>query len=101
MKKIITAGLCNNRHDIPVDDYVFGDNIKDPTNVSLLEKQAKSWLKSKFQNQDKQKKVLRLYVTGLTPALIATINAAHKQGIKVILFHYNRVTNDYFPQKVY
>ena len=43
---------------------------------------------------------LVIYVTGLTVALVATINACLRVGISVTLMHYNRDTGSYYPQDV-
>lgn len=41
-----------------------------------------------------------LYVTGLTVALVAVLNACHKLGIVVTLYHYDREEGNYYPQQV-
>ena len=65
-----------------------------PLNISALELEAKNKLES--LNITK----LNLYVTGLTVALIAVLNVARELNIKVILWHYNKETNDYYYQEV-
>lgn len=45
-------------------------------------------------------KSLDLYVTGLTVALVAVLNACHKLGIVVTLYHYDREEGNYYPQQV-
>lgn len=44
--------------------------------------------------------LLNLYVTRLTVALIATINACKRLGIVVMLYHYDRDTGRYYRQYV-
>lgn len=39
---------------------------------------------------------INLYVTGFTPALLATINMSKRNGISLNTFNYNKDTGDYF-----
>ena len=41
-----------------------------------------------------------LYVTGLTPATVAVINACLAARCGLVLMHYNRATGTYVPQQV-
>ena len=41
---------------------------------------------------------LRLYVTGLTPALVSVINWCKSHQVKLVLLHYNKSTGGYFEQ---
>lgn len=43
---------------------------------------------------------IKLYITGLTPLLISTINYCRLFGVTVILMHYNTETNSYVPQSI-
>lgn len=91
-----TLGLCAGRHEIPnVSDYVF-DSIEDITDVDGLQLRATQ----KLESLDLRNGLLDLYVTGLTPALIATLNAARQLNIIVSLYHYNTQTEKYFRQFV-
>lgn len=92
---IIKFGLCVSRHDIPdVENYIFDIEIN-PTNTLNLEFIACSKLK-KYKKSE-----LHLYVTGLTVALVAVLNAARRCEINVTLYHYNNVTKKYYAQSVY
>lgn len=122
--KILNMALCANRHNIPeaTDGYIFRE-IADPTNTWRLEKQAFSaiWaacnakkylvylgsISPRFGNCDLEDALciakdvhLNLYVTGLTPALIAVLNICREESITVDLYHYDRETGGYFIQKV-
>lgn len=90
-----SMALCAGRHSIPdtVDGAVF-DSITNPTDVSGLEAGAISRLSGSHID------LLNLYVTGLTVALIATINACKRLGIVVVLYHYDRDTGRYCRQYV-
>lgn len=95
MEKKKTLALCNGRHEMPteVGGYIF-DTIEDVTDLFAMEEIADKVL-------DQDLKYLDLYVTGLTPALIAVLNVCHRNGIMVTLYHFNRETGNYFPQVVY
>lgn len=43
---------------------------------------------------------LNLYVTGLTVALIAVLNATRELNIKVTLWHFDRENGKYYSQEV-
>lgn len=86
--------LCKGRHSTPATDGAIFETEINPLNISALELEAKNKLES--LNITK----LNLYVTGLTVALIAVLNVARELNIKVILWHYNKETNDYYYQKV-
>lgn len=94
-KPIYKIGLCEGRHPLPVDEYVFGSVIEDPTDVNGLEEVAEEFFRNLIPDC-----LLELYVTGLSVALIAAINAASKYiNIKnIVLMHYDSKTNTYYPQ---
>ena len=85
--------LCDSRHPIPdaVDGAVFPNTI-DPLVVEDLESTAYAVLDGVDS--------LVLYVTGLSVALVATLNACRDRGITVKLMHYNKDTGTYYEQKV-
>ena len=93
--KITCLALCEARHEMPdcVQGAIFKNTI-DPLDVAGLE------LKATVKLYQFEVKELHLYVTGLTVALIAVLNAAKKCNIPVTLYHYNRNNNEYYPQKV-
>jgi hypothetical protein len=87
--------LCKGRHEIPeaVDGSIFGTEV-DPLNVEGLQAQAMETLSAL------EIRHLDLYVTGLTVALIAALNACRSLGITVTLWHFNRETGKYYSQDV-
>lgn len=93
--KVTTASmaLCEGRHSIPeaVDGSIFGNEL-DPLAVEEMEEVAFRKLEGL--------ETLNLYVTGLTVALVAVINACRKCCIKLTLYHFNRENGKYYPQNV-
>jgi len=112
-----TLGLCKGRHDMPVEGYIFKNEI-DPLDVDGLDLQAYYRLRDEFPDyeiitgslynsddygsvmQVRYRGQLNLYVTGLTVALVAVLNAAIRLGVNVILYHYDKNSNSYYPQQV-
>lgn len=87
--------LCSGRHEIKeAKDGAIFDVIQDPTDVKGLERYALKKL------LDLDIRFLNLYVTGLTVALIASLNACKKLNIKVTLYHFDRETGTYYKQNV-
>ena len=89
-----TMCLCEGRHDIPqaVDGAIF-PSIVNPTDINALQR----IVREKLENVTH----LKLYVTGLTVALIEVINYCSLYDIELTLYHYNRDTNDYYEQIVH
>jgi hypothetical protein len=94
--KKLTLGLCEGRHDIPVDGYIYHD-IKDPMDFDELKNVAFESL-WRYGHSDVE---LTLYVTGLTPALISVLNQCGVLEIDVTLMHFDKSSGAYKPQKVY
>ena len=114
----LNVALCKGRHEIPqaTDGAIFPMEIGDVTNVGGLEDTA--FFNTCSILQDKGIRVdmpdfdgtnmpsiinnvhINLYVTGLTVALIAFLNTMCNQDVTITLWHYNRETNDYYPQEV-
>ena len=86
--------LCASRHDIPqaVDGSIYENQIEDPTDTLHMELVATR----KFRELGV--KYVDIYVTGLTPALIAALNAARRLDVKVMLYHFDKTTGGYFSQ---
>lgn len=89
------VGLCEGRHDMPVDDFIFVGKI-DPTNLNSIKKQAKDYVKNLPEGIDE----IRVYVTGLTVAMLALVWACHEEKINLIAYHWDREGKKYIPQTV-
>lgn len=86
--------LCKGRHSTPATDGAIFETEVNPLDVTALESEAKE----KLANLNITK--LNLYVTGLTVALIAVLNATRELNIKVTLWHFDRETGKYYSQEV-
>lgn len=91
------VGLCEGRHEIPgVTDYIFGE-IEDPMDFDDLEYRAACWLE---EAKKSEVDVVKLYVTGLTPALTSVIKACSIRHMNLKLMHYDRENDSYKAQYV-
>ena len=90
--------LLFTRHQLP--DYlqgipcIFGQS-HDPTDTEGLYLKAFTYMSELDKNTE-----IHLYVTGLTAATLAVVRACYTQNKKLVCYHYNRDTNEYFPQRV-
>ena len=90
IRHIPEFALCEGRHDMPCDEAIFPGTIEDPTDVMGLVRIASDKLGGC--------KTVVVYVTGLTVALVAVINACRDMGINLCLKHYDRNTGSYYNQ---
>ena len=120
--KDVNVVLCFGRHEMPecVTHAIFGHDVTDIiTNPIRLKGRAIASLNTILADcdvphvtiQDEDGEDVRaldctdvhltIYVTGLSVALIAAINAAHFGGIRhITLMHYDRETGTYYAQEV-
>jgi len=96
---ILTVGLFKGRHDLPVENYVFTEEV-DPTDVNTIDSIAGKYFGVLRHNFDIDIHTINIYVTGLTVGLIAAIKGAKNSfpNAKIYAWHYNRETGDYFKQ---
>ena len=86
--------LCKGRHETQATDGAIFETEVNPLDIIALESHAKERLANLNITS------LRLYVTGLTVALIAVLNATKELNIKVTLWHFDRETGKYYCQEV-
>lgn len=95
----MVIGLVKGRHEIPEVDgqYIFDGPI-DPVNVSAANKIARDRIK--YFSRKTGDMHVDIYVTGLTMALVSVLNVCRIHHLTVTLWHYNKETDNYFPQAV-
>ena len=93
MSKKIKVAVCKGRHEIPqaTDGAIFGNTIKEMDPFSLLLEASKR-LFSDFALRSGDR--VDLYVTGLTMATLAIVNACLSTGIRIVCYHYDRETGE-------
>lgn len=90
------AILFNSRHSHPTVDgleAVFSAEVN-PLDFLELDRQAIAFFET---HSDKS---YDIYVTGLTPATVAVIKAAVATLADLTLWHYDRNSDNYVPQRV-
>jgi len=92
-----TFGLCAGRHDLPVNNFIFADgDITFPINpTSLFDIAATKLRKLNYGDS------LIVYVTGLTPAVVAVIKYCSIRNVKLTLKHFDRATKNYIDDVVF
>jgi hypothetical protein len=92
-------GLCEGRHEItrddgkPLTEFIFPQIVENPMDFISHFEIAYGALEQYLE--------VKLYITGLTPCLTATLLAADKAGVEtLILMHYDRESGKYIPQDV-
>ena len=99
MSKKIRVAVCKGRHEIPqaTDGSIFEQTITEMNPFSLLLEASKR-LFSDFALRSGDR--VDLYVTGLTMATLAIVNACLSTGIRIVCYHYDRETGKYIPQPI-
>jgi hypothetical protein len=98
MKQVL--GLVKGRHDLPVADYIF-NHVKDVLSFDKLQKEAYQKLEKLMKNLEENDKIV-IYVTGLTAATIAVVNAWLQFRIQpgLVFCHYDRENGNWKEQEV-
>jgi len=89
----VSLAVCEGIHEIPeAEGAIFPQNIDNPMDFAGMFGHAFRALREYKSNGVT---MINLYVTGLTPAVLATVNAAQKLAMSFKLWHYNRESGDY------
>ena len=91
----IKVGLIKGRHNLPVEEYIF-DKIENVLDFEALRRRATQWVEDHCEIG----RPVTLYVTGLTAATVAVVEACARQGVNITLMHYNASTGEYEPQEL-
>jgi len=104
MLNILEVGLCAGRHEIKnekgevIDKYIFG-HIENPLDFGALEGMADIFIEEHDLEGEDFIDVIKVYITGLTPALTSFLAVAKwRKDIKITLMHFNRDTGGYEAQ---
>ena len=108
---ILNVGLAENRHSIPeaTDGFIFKEWTPHSENiVSMLHDKAYKKILQIAKRKgfvdievNKIKDVhINLYVTGLTVALIAVLNAMSDEDVTITLWHWDKYKKAFYKQDV-
>lgn len=118
----ITVGLIRGRHNLPVDKYIFDNELSLPLDYQEIDKTIGSFISNEVgittaygMGIDREpdygelvydlvrvgSKELIVYVTGLTPVTASLIKICAKNGVSLTLMHYNPLSKEYLPQIIF
>jgi len=99
--RVLQVGLVRGRHEMPVDDFVFGEIIQENGFAELilvgLRAEGRHWINRNVAGYG----AVELYVTGFTPALTAFLLEwrALDLDTPLYLMHYDNNSGDYVAQR--
>lgn len=116
--KEVKVGLINNRHGMPVSEYIFDKAIENVHNYKEISEHIGEFLVARVGitrktgtciNQDDYTDILHfcgekdlvVYVTGLTPVVAELVSACLFNGVHLTLMNYDKESGSYIPQKIY
>lgn len=87
--------LCESRHEMPkcVQGSIFPRIVDGPADIEGLKRRISIMIRDVD--------ILHLFVTGLTVAVTEVVNYCNENEIKLVLWHYNPETGDYYQQDMY
>ena len=96
----LNVELCKGRHDTPATDGAIFEGditefIADPEGLQKIAVNRIEVLMAESGVSDAQ---MNIFVTGLSVALVAAIQACYYLSVPVILWHFDRESNGYYPQ---
>ena len=116
--KTVTVGLIKDRHEMPVDKYIFESDIQNVHDYEKISAKILEFLEDEvsigvytgqalnsYDYTDIQclggNKNLEVYVTGLTPVTAELIKLCALNGISLTLFNFNSATGKYERQPIF
>lgn len=116
----IRVGLIRGRHALPVDEYIFNEELNFPLDYKKLDETVMDFITKKVgiyttyglainsvfaYGEDHQLyrgcKQLVVYVTGLTACTASVIKACARNGVSLTLMHFDPTTGEYSPQVIF
>lgn len=112
--KTLKLALCESKYVFNVPELLDGvlfNYTPDITQVCSLESKAELNLLSILEHKRIKKHVsifkgdsfnvcIHLYITGYTSMLISALKVMQRYGIKVIIYHFSKRENRFFPQEI-
>lgn len=97
----VELGLVENRHQLPVADYIFSEgDISFPINPNDLLSIASKKFNNLGLTPYKDIRII-VYATGLTPALTAVIRLCFTRGFFLTVKHYDKETGDWIDDIIF
>lgn len=101
---MVKVGLINNRHPMPVQNYIFEKEIKNVFDFESIKNEIKEFILEKVGvhtvlnhgiNQTDSQSVSVYSVTA------ALVQVCAVYGVELTLMHYDRDTDEYVPQVIF
>lgn len=89
------VSLCANRHEGLPEESIFPQVVENVMDFSALDEVAEKFFAARPDMAS-----LDVFVTGLTPCLVAVLKAASKHSVRVYCLHYDKNSGNYLPQEV-
>ncbi|MEE1154444.1 MAG: hypothetical protein UH241_04735 [Acutalibacteraceae bacterium] len=118
--KEFKVGLIKGRHELPVSEYIFSNELNFPLDYRELDKIVANFIEKNIEIETASgfainsvseggsdhlyyvsKKRLVVYVTGLTACTASVIKICMHNGVHLTLMHYDPVTQEYMPQIIF
>ena len=119
MKNEVVVGLIKNRHNLPVKNYIFNQEVSFPLDFLKINKIIDDFIENNVGVTTysgiginnvaeggcdtlcyKGRQKLVVYCTGLTACTAAVIKTCMFNGIPLTLMHYDNDTSAYVPQHI-
>jgi hypothetical protein len=105
----LKVGLIRGRHEMPVEEYIFEEDIKDMFDYDEIRNHITDFILNEvgvdyeadgliYSNSGQ--KSLTVYVTGLTSVSCELVDLCNKYGVLLTLMHYDRDTGTYHAQQL-
>ena len=97
----VSLGTIKGRHNLPVTNYIFNDELKDVTDIEKTENDVKTYFINNILpiKADDDVQVI-LYITGLTIVTLAVVKACKVCGCELVCMHYDRESDCYIAQNI-
>ena len=93
-RKTATFGLVAGRHPLPVDKYIWTEEVQNPMDHKALYEHASNVIGNEWDE-------ITVYVTGLTPCLLAVVDHCHWAGITLKVMQYDRNNDSYVESTLF
>lgn len=95
---MVKVGLINNRHPMPVQNYIFEKEIENVFDFESIKNEIKEFI---LESVYSGKNELVCYITGLSSVTAALVQVCAVYGVELTLMHYDRDTDEYVPQVIF
>lgn len=92
---MLNYGLVRGRHPLPVDSYIF-DEVADVLDFASMRAVVEEFVAGISAGSE-----IEVYVTGLTACTAEVIRSCALHGVGLTLYHFDRDSGGYVPQRLF